>query len=371
MFAAELYWVAFNRTPGIGASKMRALLATFGSAAKAWHASPLQLAKVPGLDQRALQSLLQLRSTLDLDQLQAQITQHRVKVLTWESPNYPARLLEVPDSPPVLYVRGELLPADDWAVAIVGTRTPTAYGKAVVSELAQTLAHAGVTVVSGLARGIDTLAHSACLNAGGRSLAVLGSGLDQIYPPENRLLADNMLNSGALLSDYAVGTRPDSKNFPARNRIISGLTLATVIVEAGESSGALITARYAAEQGRDVLAVPGSIYSRQSIGTNRLIRDGAKPVLSANDILEELNLRLVVEHSVARQELPANREETAVLQHLTQEPLHIDEISLLASLPIEQVSSTLAMLELKGRVRQVGGMQFVKIRELSPSYRVE
>ena len=230
------------------------------------------------------------------------------------------------------------------------------------------LARNGVTIVSGLARGVDSIAHQAAVNAGGRTLAVLGNGVDLVYPPENRQLASQIIEHGAMVSDYALGTPPDGINFPPRNRIISGLSLAVIIVEAGETSGALITATFAAEQGRDVFAVPGNINAPQSQGTNRLIRDGAQPLLSPQDVLEALNLTMVTEHQAVRVALPSDPVESRLYKLLSHEPKHVDEIRLQAELPIETVSATLAMMELKGMVRQVGGMNYVAVREAPETY---
>jgi len=233
------------------------------------------------------------------------------------------------------------------------------------------LAASGVTVVSGLARGIDAVAHRAALDGGGRTIAVLGSGLDHIYPSEHRALAEAIAASGALVSDYPLGTRPEGGNFPPRNRIISGLSKGVVIVEAPEGSGALITAEFAAEQGRDVFAVPGSILLRSCRGTNKLIQDGARPILGVNDLLEELNLTLISEHQEARTLLPADATEQQVLACLSAEPMHVDELRARIDLPIAQVSGALALMELKGLVRQVGGMNYVAAREARAGYRVE
>jgi DNA processing protein len=232
------------------------------------------------------------------------------------------------------------------------------------------LARNGVTVISGLARGVDSIAHQATLNAGGRTIAVMGTGVEQIYPPENRRLAEQMLQQGALVSDYPLGTPPDGVNFPPRNRIISGLALAVVVVEAGLTSGALITASFAAEQGRDVFAIPGNITAPQSQGTNRLIQDGATPLLNPQQILEALNLTMVTEHRAARRVLPTDPVEKQVYQVLGAEPLHVDEIRMRTDMPIEQVSATLALMELKGMVRQVGGMNYVAVREQAQDYNV-
>jgi DNA processing protein len=215
---------------------------------------------------------------------------------------------------------------------------------------------------------VDAIAHQAALKAGGRTVAVLAHGLEQIYPAENRQLGEDIAARGALISDYAIGTPPDAANFPPRNRIISGLSLAVVIVEAGEQSGALITAGFAAEQGREVFAVPGNIHAPQSKGTNLLIQRGAHPLIRFEDLLDMLNLEMMAEHRSATVALPADATEAALFSLLGQEPLHVNEIGALARLPIDQVSSTLALMELKGLVRQVGGMTYVAARELRAEY---
>jgi DNA processing protein len=224
-------------------------------------------------------------------------------------------------------------------------------------------------VVSGLARGVDAVAHQAALNAGGRTLAVLGSGVDRIYPPEHRRMAEMITQHGAVISDYPPGAPPEASNFPPRNRIISGLSMAVVVIEAGESSGALITASFAADQGRDVFAVPGNIRAPQSIGTNRLIQKGAFPLLDIKDLLENLNLTRVVEHRTARTVLPADATEAQLFDIIGHEPLHVDEIGEKTGMPIDRVSSTLALMELKGMVRHVGGMQYVAVREARADYK--
>jgi DNA processing protein len=225
--------------------------------------------------------------------------------------------------------------------------------------------------VSGLARGIDSVAHKAALDAGGRTIAVLGCGLDYVYPAENRPLADTIIESGALVSDYALGTQPEAANFPPRNRIISGLSKGVVVVESPEGGGALITADYAAEQGRDVFAVPGSILAATCRGTNKLIQQGAKPILGAADVLEELNLTLVTEHKQARLALPADATEKRLLECLSEDPMHVDDIGVKTGMPIAQITGTLALMELKGMVRQTGGMNYVVAREARVEYRVE
>ena len=278
---------------------------------------------------------------------------------------------EIYAPPPVIYVRGKLNPEDEWAVAVVGTRRATAYGKQVARMLSQDLVRNGVTVVSGLARGIDAEAHRAALDAGGRTLAVMACGLDRIYPPEHRKLAHEIAENGALISDYPVGTRPEARNFPPRNRIISGLSLGVVVVEAGSKSGALITVEFAIEQGREVFAVPGNIVSRTSVGCNRIIQDGAKMVLHVRDVLEELNLTMIEQHAEVRAVLPTDGTEAQLLQLISDDPLHVDEICRQSQMPVHKVSGTLAMMELKGMIRQVTGMHYILAREGSVPYRIE
>ncbi len=364
------YWIGFNKVRGIGPARLRALLDFFGSIEAAWHAPEDALREV-GLDRRSLASLLEARARLDLAAELARVQRAEVDVLTWEDSRYPARLRAINDPPPVLYVRGELRPEDDWAVAMVGTRRASAYGREAARLLASELARAGVTIVSGLAVGIDAQVHRAAIEAGGRTLAVLGSGVDIIYPWENSKLAAEIVRHGALISEYPLGTQPEASNFPPRNRIISGLSRGVVVVEAGEQSGALITADFAADQGRDVFAVPGSIFARNSQGTNKLIRDGATPVLSASDILEALNLTAVPQQVEAQLLFPTDPTEAQLFERLSEEPVHVDELSRAAGLPIATVTSTLALMELKGLVRQAGGMTYVLARERGPVYKVD
>jgi len=368
----KAYWVGFNLVKGIGAVKLRGLLDFFGSLETAWQA-PVEGLRAAGLPPKTLENLLRIRKDCSLDVIWENIHKHGAQVLTWEDENYPRRLLEIDQPPPVLFVRGSFEPADDWAVAVVGTRQATPYGKQVTQELAAFLAYHGITVVSGLARGVDRFAHEAALREGGRTIAVLGSGVDRIYPPEHVKLAAQMIDQGAVISDYPLGTEPESTNFPPRNRIISGLAMAAVVVEAGEGSGALITATFAVNQGRDVFAVPGGIYSPQSKGTNRLIQDGAHPLLKYGDILEILQLSQIQEKQTARKTLHTGTVETAVearlLKILADEPQHVDDICVQAGLPIDQVSATLTIMELKGIVRQAGGMNFSLVRENLADYR--
>ncbi len=364
------YWIGFNRVGGIGAVRLRLLLDVFGDVSTAWHASESELLAA-GLDHRSARSVCEARKTMDLAAEAARVEALGLRVLTWADDAYPERLLEIDAPPPVVYVRGDLVPQDRWAVAIVGTRRPSVYGRSVARDLGTLLGTAGVTVISGLARGIDGAAHEAALEAGGRTIAVMGCGLDRLYPPEHRRLAESIAGAGALISDYPLGTPPEAVNFPPRNRIIAGLSLVVVIVEAGEGSGALITADFAADQGREVFSVPGSIYSGSSRGTNRLIAAGARPLVDLRDVVEALNLDLAVRQVQTAQALPDDPTEARLLEALSAEPTHVDELLLRCDLPAAEVGAGLAMLELKGRVRQVGGMHYVRVRESGSTYTVE
>lgn len=361
------YWVAFSLVKGIGAVRFQAILNYFGDPQIAWGA-PGEALHEAGLSDKVVENVIELRSSIDLDLIWEQLQAKGISVLIQTDDAYPRRLREIEQPPPVIYQLGELTEGDEWAVAVVGTRRVTAYGRQVAEEIAGTLARNGITVVSGLARGVDSISHQAALNAGGRTVAVLGSGVDRIYPPENRNLAEQIIQHGALISDYPPGTPPEASNFPPRNRLISGLSLAVVVVEAGGTSGALITASFAADQGRDVFAVPGNITSPGSKGTNRLIRDGAAPLLNPEQVLEALELTMVAEQRTARVVLPADAVEAQLFEALGSEPLHIDEIRTRTEIPIEKVTASLALMELKGMVRQVGGMQYIALREVKEAY---
>jgi len=305
---------------------------------------------------------------VSLAALADRIDQAGIQVLTWNDPDYPERLRVIAQSPYVLFIKGKLTQEDIWAVAVVGTRRITEYGRQITEELSFVLARHGICQVSGLARGIDGIAHKSALAAGGRTIAVLGSGLDKVYPPEHRAMAEEISHQGALISEYPLGTPPDGSNFPPRNRIISGLSRAVIIIEAGEKSGALITASYAAEQGKEVFAVPGKITSPMSKGSNLLLKQGAHPLLEPQDILDLLNLSLLSEHKIVRRTLPGDPQEAVLYKAVGNEPLHVDEISAQTNLPIEQVTSTLALMELKGMVRKTFGMKYVAVREIGTGY---
>ncbi|MBN1202693.1 MAG: DNA-processing protein DprA [Anaerolineae bacterium] len=366
------YWLGFNIVKGIGPIRLRALRQRFGDLEIAWQAAEADLAAA-GLDRRSLDNLLHVRQSIDLDRLLQDVDRLGATALTLDDPDYPVLLRELPDAPPVLYVKGTLSDADQWAVAFVGTRRATAYGRDMTYRLVTPLVHAGITIISGLALGIDAAAHKAALDAGGRTIAVLGCGIDLVYPPDHRKLAEAIVENGALVTEFPPGTQPEGKNFPVRNRIISGLSLGVTVVEAPESSGALLTADSAAEQGRDVFAVPGKVTAKSSLGANRLIQSGAKLVISAEDIMDELNLtRSTVETRTQMREIaPANPTEEALARCLGDEPLHIDDLCQRSGLPITQVSSTLALMELKGLVRRADGMMYILARQGGEPYRLD
>ncbi len=341
----RLYWIGFNLVKGIGAVRFQSLLDYFGNAESAWKASPAELSQA-GLGEKVLERFFEQKSTLDLEKFRDQIDKQGIRVLNWQDAGYPPHLKEIDLPPPVLYIRGELTPEGCRAVAIVGTRQVTAYGRQVTEELTSVLAPNGVTIVSGLARGVDAMAHTAALKAGGRTLAVLGSGVDKIYPPEHRKMAENILSQGALLSEYAPGTPPESTQFPLRNRIISGLSMAVVVVEAGEASGALITADFSLEQGREVFAVSGNLMAPPSKGCNRLIANGARPMLKAEDVLEALDLTRNIECREGRKAVPSDATETALHEMLDLEPSHVDDLRAQSGLLLESITAALTMIEL-------------------------
>jgi DNA processing protein len=345
------------------------LLDYYGDIELAWQANPGELRAI-GLDKRAVENLVKVREGVDLEAELLKLDRLNVSVLTWDSPDYPKLLKNITNPPPALYVRGSLIPQDEWALAVVGTRSATTYGKECARMLVSGLVKNNITVVSGLAYGIDTEAHQAAIRAGGRTIAVMGCGVDIIYPSENKKLAQAIVENGALVSEYPLGTKPESSNFPPRNRIISGLSLGVLFVEGTVQSGARITTDFALEQGREVLAVPGSILHKAGSGPNYLIQNGAKLVASVTDILEELNLTMIAQHTEARAIIPDNDMEAVILKQLSSEPVHVDELGRSTGLPAADVASTLIMMELKGMVRQVGGMNYIIAREASIDYRI-
>ncbi len=364
------FWVGFNIVPGIGRVKFSQIEDYFGKLENAWQASPADF-KQAGLDNGTIKAIELCRKQTDLNAEMEKIERSGVKAITYHEAEYPARLKEIYDYPPLIYVRGEITGQDEWCIAVVGTRGATVYGRQVAEDMVSCLAQNKITVISGLARGIDTVAHRRTLEAGGRTIAILACGLDTIYPGENVNLARNIISQGALISEYAMGTKPKPDNFPRRNRIMSGMSLGVLVIEADESSGAMITAHMALEQNREVFAIPGSILSPMSRGTNRLIQEGAKLVRNCTDILEELNLTVSTRQLEMKEIIPASDTEALLLKQLGTEPTHIDQVCRNSGLPVSTVSSTLAIMELKGMVRQISAMNYVLARETHQEFKVK
>ena len=360
--------IALHRVHRLGAVRFGLLDHAFPSMEEVWRA-PAGALVAAGLDQRTAEEVVRARGETDPDAELERLAAAGVTALAQGDPRYPSRLREIDDAPPVLYVKGAWAEVDEWSVAVVGTRRATAYGRMAAQELSRGLATNGITVVSGLARGVDTVSHRAALDAGGRTVAVLANGLDTVYPPENRRLAEGIAERGAVMSDYPLGTKPRADFFPRRNRILSGVSLGTLVVEGDHDSGAMITARFAMEQNREVFAVPGSIFSVQSKGPFGLIKDGATPIATAEEILEALNLSVAGKQlDFGRAAPPESDDERALMAALGREPQHIDVVVRRSGLAAATVSGTLALLELKGLVRDVGGMQFVRVREDESEY---
>jgi len=363
------YWVWLSTLPGIGSKRSEQLMELFGSPRNLWYSKRQELEKVHFLTREMIEQIISYPLKVLAQKHMETIHKHNIKVIRIIDESYPLLLKNIYDPPMVIYVRGTLS-ADEKAIAFVGSRNATAYGNTIAELLAGEVARRGITVVSGLARGIDSSAHEGALKSGGRTIAVLGCGPDIAYPPDNQDLMERIIHSGAVISEYAPGTPPLRGNFPARNRIISGLSMGVTVVEAGEKSGSLITAEFALEQGREVFAVPGNVNSRNSKGTNKLIKEGAKIVTNVKDILEELNgvdlLDLLEEESCHKNEEICDNdvypifteEEIKIINCLSNDPLHIDIISVNSGLDIQNVSSNLSMLEIKGLVEQIPGKMF-------------
>ncbi|HOG16808.1 MAG TPA: DNA-processing protein DprA [Syntrophales bacterium] len=362
------YWTALSRLEGVGAESFRALLSAFGAPERVFAASPGELRAVPGIGPKTVARIREFDAWRECEAEIARTREAGITLLCSGDPSFPQELRSIYDCPPLLYVKGSL-PVDEARIAVVGSRRASPYGRYATQKLCRELALKGVVVVSGLARGIDTAAHEGALSGRGRTIAVLGCGIDVIYPPENGRLYPAVAGNGALVSEYPLGTEPLAKHFPARNRIISGLSLGVVVVEAGEKSGSLITVRYALEQGREVFAVPGAIDAAGSRGTHRLIKDGAKLVEDVEDILEEIRPRLGSVPASACRPMPEAKKppagedptgaEGAILRLLAAGPRELDGIAAAAGLNAQRVLELLTKLEIAGRVTQLPGKRFV------------
>jgi DNA processing protein len=353
---------------GVGPLTRARLLEAFGSAENVLAAKVSELRQVEGVGAKIADAIKAARDDdREARKLFDYCREQAVAIITRGHPNYPRELLEIPDPPGVLFVRGQILPHDNLAIAIVGTRHATHYGREQAEHLAAGLSRAGLTIVSGLARGIDGIAHRAALAVGGRTIAVLGSGVMNVYPPDHEELAEQVIAAGALVSENPPHSPPLAGAFPQRNRIITGMSLGVIVVEASDRSGALISARHAMEQGREVYAVPGPVTSRMSRGCHRLIRDGAKLVENVDDVLEELGpLPAAVPREDGRgdmlnpAELQLNEQETQILLAIGVTPTSIDEVVAASGLPVHRVLATVSVLEMRKLVRRVSGNSVVR-----------
>jgi len=359
----RLHWLALRLVPGVGAVTYRKLVERFGSPRGVFEATGAAL-RGADLRESVVAAITGFAGWAEAARQEALLAGRDIGLLSLWQEGYPERLAAIFDPPPLLFLRGALASADRLAVAVVGTRAASYYGRSVCERLAGDLAARGVTIVSGLARGIDAVAHRAALEAGGRTIAVAACGLDVSYPAENKQLAEQVAAQGAIISELPPGTQPDRSHFPARNRIISGLALGVVVVEAGSRSGALITARCALEQGREVFAVPGSVQAPGSAGPHRLIRQGAKLVERAEDILEEVypwgSCPRVDEQAAGFNLSGASADEVAVCRTLEAGPLHVDELATRCDLDLGALAQVLLELELKGAIRQLPGRLFAR-----------
>jgi len=361
------WWLALHLVPGVGRITFKKLVGYFGHPREVMHATAGQLQRVLGIGPKIAQVITGFDSARAVERELRAARSAACQIITQHDEEYPALLKAIEDPPPVLYVKGDLGDPMALGIAVVGSRRPSTYGKVVAERLASGLADCGVTVVSGLARGIDSVAHLSALEQGGRTIAILGCGLGHMYPPENHRLAERISHQGAVVSEFPMTTKPDRLNFPLRNRTISGLSLGTVVVEAGERSGALITAQWALEQGREVFAVPGNVTAPTSRGTNRLIKMGAKLVEDVDDILDELPQYALVrtrERAPTQEEfcrVDSTQEERRLLELLDAvEPRPIDWLIEEAHFPTSMVSSLLLKLELEEKVRQLPGKLFLR-----------
>lgn len=358
------YWLALSLIPGVGSILIKRLLDRFKTPEAVFRASLKELVRIEGLGEKVAGEIRKGPSEKAVKGELSLLEKTGGKVVTLKDGDYPTRLKDIYDPPALLYLRGELRIEDELAVAIVGSRKTSAYGREVTEKIGEDLARHGVTVVSGMARGIDSVAHKGALQGGGRTIAVLGCGVDVIYPPENRNLFYQIIERGAILSEFPMGSPPEGGHFPRRNRIISGLSIGVVIVQASAESGSLITAGFALEQGREVFAVPGNVGAEGSRGTNQLIKEGAKLVESSEDILEEILPQWRREGATAQKGDPAvlslTEPEKTLYGLLGETPSHIDAIIRESRLDPGRVSSLLLNLELKGLISQWPGKCFSK-----------
>ncbi len=357
----RIYWLGWQcLLPGAGV-RLWSLVRHFGSPRAAWEANVKDLSGAPGIGDEGPEGLARRRSGLDPGQAAARLESKGISFICHTEPSYPENLLQIFDPPPVIFVRGSIKSTDKLAVAVVGSRKPSPYGLAVAEKMAKDLAAVGITVVSGMARGIDTAGHKGALEGSGRTIAVLGCGPDVVYPRENHRLMDKIINKGAVISEFPPGTVPEAWHFPVRNRVISGLARGTVVVEAAERSGALITADFALEQGRDVMAVPGNVVNPLTRGPHRLIKQGARLVEGAGDIIDELGLENIFPLPEAGHSgLKMSGEEESLYKLLSLDPAALDELICRSGLPPQKAMAALMYLEIKGLVKQMPGRFYIR-----------
>lgn len=352
-------WIGFSCFTPIGPKRFALLRKYFGSAERAWKAKKETLLKI-GLKEKLVFDFDNFRKTFDPSSYILRLEKLGIKTLLIEDKDYPENLKNVDDAPFLLYIKGELKPQDSLAIAVVGTRNITSYGKEVTESLVADLVASGLTIVSGLAYGVDSIAHNTALATGGRTIGVWAGGLDSVIPGYRKYLVEKIIKTkqGAIISEFPLDFHPMPATFPLRNRIISGLSLGVLVTEAAQDSGSLITASHAANQGREVFAVPGPITSRLTAGTARLLKSGAKLVYNVKDILEELDLGERAQKIVAKTVLPETKEEAKILELLENEARHIDEIVRLTGMETAKVASVMTQMELKGKVKNLGGMVY-------------
>ena len=364
MLQDSLYLHGLNLFPQFGPARLYKICKKIKSFQEAYNASPKALIAC-GIEPEIAQAFLQLRGQINIESESEELEKAQIKILTYQDPIYPKLLLEIPKYPPLLYYRGKMADAEELCVSVVGTRKITTYGRSVIPDLLTPLVEAGVSIVSGMAFGVDSEAHKLAINRRKRTIAVLGGGLDDasLYPKHHQLLAHEILeNGGALLSEYPIGTPSLKHHFVSRNRIISGISVATVIIECNLKSGSLITARYALDQNRQVYAVPGPIYAETSQGPNNLIKMGAKLITQTNDIMEDLNLKTLPAQKQAQDLFGDSPAESAILKILSREPVHANELIKQSGLSPSDAASALTFLEMKGKVRNLGGQQYILSR---------
>ena len=355
------YLIGLSHFTKFGAKRLKLIQNFFPDFESAFKASINELITA-GIPENVALEFSSFRENIDLDKIINFLLAEKIDVVAINDENYPRLLKEIYDPPILLYYKGTLTPDTGFNIAVVGSRKHTNYGQQVTNQIVTDLTRNGLTIVSGLALGIDTIAHTVCINNQGRTIAVLGSGIDRqsLYPSSNRYLAEKIVASGGLvMSEFPIGTQPLRYNFPQRNRIISGLSLGTIVIEANEKSGALITAECAAEQNREVFAIPGNIYSPASVGPNNLIKQGAKVVTTVEEILEMLNLNQINTFIETKKIIPETAEEAIILEYLTKLPIHVNELIRLSGLDTARVNSTLTIMEMKGIVKNLGGMEYV------------